>query len=275
MERLDSPENRLSVSLKTDLGCVRQINEDACRCRIPSDPQLLETKGVISLIADGMGGHSGGEVASSIAVDVITRAYYESKRSPRDALKQAFEIANQEIYHAAIADKALEGMGTTCTALVVCGEQAFAAHVGDSRLYLLREGEIYLMTEDHSAVMEMVKLGIITAEQARHHEDKNVIIRALGTSAAVEVALWETPMQVRDNDRFLLCSDGLYDLMEDVEIRDLVLNSVDHHSACEALVARARGRGGYDNITVGIVKVGGGYPAPRTVRETREAEVVL
>src|SRR6185295_15957555 len=102
-----------------------------------------------------MGGHSGGEVASSIAVDVITRAYYESRQSPRDALKEAFEIANQKIYQAAIADKALEGMGTTCTALVVCGEQAFAAHVGDSRLYLLRAGEIYLMTEDHSAVVEM------------------------------------------------------------------------------------------------------------------------
>ncbi len=275
MQRLDSHENRLSVSLKTDLGCVRQINEDSCRCRIPSDPHLLEAKGVISLIADGMGGHSGGEVASSIAVDVISRTYYESSQSPRDALKHAFEIANQEIYQTAIADKALEGMGTTCTALVICGEQAFAAHVGDSRLYLLREREIYLMTEDHSAVMEMVKLGIITAEQARHHEDKNVIIRALGTSEAVEVAFWEVPMQVRDNDRFLLCSDGLYDLMEDNEIRDLVLHSVDHHEACEALVARARARGGYDNITVGIVKIGGGYSAPRAVRETREAEVVL
>src|SRR6185295_10172277 len=98
--------------------------------------------------------------ASSIAVETISRAYYESKSSPRDALREAFEMANQEIYQASIGDESLKGMGTTCTALVVSGGKALAAHVGDSRLYLLREDEIYLMTEDHSAVMEMVKLGI-------------------------------------------------------------------------------------------------------------------
>ncbi len=132
---------------------------------------------MLAIVADGMGGHSGGEVASSLAVDIISGTYYELEGDPAEALKTALENANKQIYEASTNDENLKGMGTTCTALAIFGSQAIVAHVGDSRLYLLRAGEIYLMTEDHSAVMEMVKNGIISLEEARHHEDKNVILR--------------------------------------------------------------------------------------------------
>lgn len=119
-------------------------------------------------------------------------------------------------------------------------------------------------------------MGIISAEQARHHEDKNVIVRALGTAPQVEVSFWESPLAVRDGDQFLLCSDGLYDLVEDVEIRDLVLSAPDNHAACESLIEMAKRRGGYDNITVGILSIKpAGYLETRSPRETREVEVIL
>jgi protein phosphatase len=167
-------------------------------------------------------------------------------------------------------------MGTTCTALALQNNSALAAHVGDSRLYLIRGGEIYMMTEDHSAVMEMVKVGLISMEQARHHEDKNVIVRALGTAPQVEVSIWENPLELREHDQFVLCSDGLTDLVEDKEIRNIVLSAKDSHSACENLIHLAKKRGGYDNITVGILSVEpADHAATKDLRETREVEVIL
>ena len=136
-----------------------------------------------------MGGHSAGEVASGMAVELIPQLYYEAKGEPKVALKEAVEEANRRINNAAAADDSKRGMGTTSTALVIQDGQAFAAHVGDSRLYMQRDGKIYRLTEDHSAVMEMVKLGLITLEESRTHEDKNVILRALGTAPQVEVAV--------------------------------------------------------------------------------------
>ncbi len=274
VENLQDPV--ISVTLRTDAGCVRDTNEDAGCFFKPSDPILLERKGILTVVADGMGGHSGGEVASQLAVEVVNRVYYDLEESPTEALRGAFDAANLRIYEASFADVNLEGMGTTCTALVSCKGLALAAHVGDSRLYLLRGGEIYLMTEDHSTVMEMVKLGIISMEQARHHEDKNIITRALGTAPQVEVSLWEESIVVHDKDQFVLCSDGLCDLVEDKEIRDLVLSASDDYSACESLIDVAKRRGGHDNITVGIVSVKpDGFLATRDVRETREAEVLI
>jgi protein phosphatase len=264
------------ATIQTDPGCVREVNEDASRFISPNDPGVLSKKGVLLIVADGMGGHSAGEVASGMAVETISRRYFESEGDPATSLKAAFTEANSRIYEAAKSDEKLEGMGTTCTALVVQNNSALAAHVGDSRLYLIRGGEIYLMTEDHSAVMELVKLGIISMAEARHHEDKNVILRALGTTPQVEVSMWENPLEVRKHDQFLLCSDGLTDLVEDKEIKKLVLAANDSHSACENLIHLTKKRGGYDNITVGILKIEpAGYAETKDLRETREVEVAL
>ncbi len=262
----------LAVGMLSDVGCVRELNEDSGTYIQPDDPELLRSKGLLIVVADGMGGHSAGEVASRLAVDVITRAYYEHEGDPRSALEKAFHEANHEIHKAAEKDASKNGMGTTCTALVLQNGTAISAHVGDSRLYLVREGAIYLMTEDHSAVMEMVKAGLITLEQARHHPEKNVILRAMGSHAEVEVTTWQEPFPVRAGDRFLLCSDGLYDLVEDEEIKQVVI-SADPHSACESLIALAKERGGHDNITVGIVSLRPeGEADTRPVPETRQVE---
>lgn len=262
------------VGMSSDVGCVRELNEDSGRYVQPEDPEVLGHKGVLVVVADGMGGHSAGEVASRLAVDVVTRAYYEDRDDPRSALENAFHEANHEIHKAAEKDASKNGMGTTCTALVLQNGTAISAHVGDSRLYLIREGSIYLMTEDHSAVMEMVKAGLITLEQARHHPEKNVILRAMGSHAEVEVTTWQEPFPVRAGDHFLLCSDGLYDLVEDEEIKQIVMLSAPP-TACENLIALAKERGGHDNITVGIVGlIAEGDLAARPVPETRTAETL-
>jgi protein phosphatase len=262
----------LVISLLSDVGCVRELNEDSGMFVEPEDPELRASKGTLIVVADGMGGHSAGEVASKMAVDVITQAYYEHRGEPQAALKKAFREANRAIHKAAEKDASKNGMGTTCTALVLQNGSAISAHVGDSRLYLIRDGGIYLLTEDHSAVMEMVKAGLLTLEQARHHPDKNVILRAMGSHAEVEVTTWERPFPVRSGDSFLLCSDGLYDLVEDEEIRQIV-ELGDPQSACQNLIALAKERGAHDNVTVGIASL---IPQEkvqdRPVPETRQVE---
>lgn len=244
----------IAASVQTDVGCVREVNEDSGRLVRPADPALLVSKGTLVVVADGMGGHSAGEVASQMAADVVCRLYYASKDEPAAALRHAVEEANRRIHEAAAADESKHGMGTTCTTLALCGATAYAAHVGDSRLYMLRAGQLYQLSEDHSAVNEMVKLGIITKEQARTHEDKNVILRALGTNPEVEVSVLD-PFAVRVGDRYLLCSDGLHDLVLEDEIASLLSGSEDIHAAGERLIAMAKERGGHDNITVGIIAI--------------------
>jgi PPM family protein phosphatase len=241
----------VSASLITDCGCVRDLNEDCCQVVQPSDPEILERKGVLLVVADGMGGYQAGEVASRIAVETVARAYYASDVEPQAALTGAFHDANREIHDFSLARRELHGMGTTCTALAIQGGTAYSAHVGDSRLYIIRSGSIYQLTEDHSVVTQLIKQGALTREAARRHLDRNIILRALGSSATVEVATWEQPLPVRAGDCFILCSDGLYDSVTDDEIR-LAAEAQEGDAACEALVATARERGGHDNITVVI-----------------------
>ena len=261
--------------LLSDVGCAREINEDSGKYIQPGDSELLRAKGSLVLVCDGMGGHSAGEVASGMAVEVITRVYYDDPDDVHEALAKAFEKANRDIYEASTRDESRKGMGTTGTALVLKNGRAFSAHVGDSRIYLIRNSQIYVMTQDHSEVMEMVKRGLITLEEARHHPDKNVILRALGSHPEVDVSTWDAPFPIREEDLFLLCSDGLYDLVEDDEIRRLAI-SADPRPACESLIALAKERGGHDNITVAIVRVRGESQAvSKPLPMTREMEAAL
>ena len=173
----------IAAHVLSDVGCVRDLNEDRGRVVQPADDAERARRGVLAIVADGMGGHSAGEVASELAIAAVHRAYYESEGEPMEALAAALATANREIFAAASAEKKLEGMGTTCVALAVCNDHAHAASVGDSRIYLLRGGGIYQMTADDSAVGAMVAQGLLTREEARHHTDRNVILRALGTHA--------------------------------------------------------------------------------------------
>ena len=264
----DSFEYR--IGMRSDTGCVREINEDCVRGVQPSDRALRSARGVLAIVADGMGGSAAGEVASRMAVETIEKAYYASKRETTESLVKAFEDANRRIWRMSATHKEMKGMGTTCTALVVRAGQAFMAHVGDTRLYLIRANEAYLMSQDDSLVMEMVRRGELTLEQARRHEDRNVIRRALGVHPSIEVATWNEPFPLRESDQFLLCSDGLHDL---VDTRAMVsaLRGSEPQQACEQLIELARRQGGYDNITAVVVAVSSRESEP--ARPTREVEV--
>lgn len=264
-------EERLQVGWKTDPGCVREINEDSMRVVRPADISDLASHGVLAVVCDGMGGHEAGEIASRLALEAFLRCAANADRDPGALLVRCVEAGNTAVFDAAQRDARLAGMGTTCTGLLVRGGVAWCAHVGDSRCYMVRNGEIFLMTEDHSAVMELVRRGVISRDEARHHPDKNVISRALGSQKRVAVSSWPRPMALRPGDRFLVCSDGLYDLVEDHELCQ-VLGSHDAQAACETLVLMARDRGGFDNISVAVLSLPG--EAARTeVRETRVLEI--
>lgn len=245
-------DSRIVIGSATDPGCVRQGNEDAFRIVRPEGEGASRTA-LLAVVCDGMGGHEGGEVASQLATEVIG-AEFRSGTEPGVAITKAVRAANRAIFRTAEERPALAGMGTTCTALVVRAGQAWCAHVGDSRCYLIRSGGIYQMTDDHSSVMAMVRDGAISAEEARVHPDKNVILRALGSHRDVEVSTWAKPFILQPGDRFLLCSDGLYDVATDP---DILATMGDHppQAACDALIAMARERGAPDNVTVIILAV--------------------
>lgn len=260
-------DTRIVIGSATDPGCVRQGNEDAFRIVRPEGEGASRTA-LLAVVCDGMGGHEGGEVASQLATDVIG-AEFRSGSEPGEAIAKAVRAANRAIFKAAQERPALTGMGTTCTALVVRAGQAWCAHVGDSRCYLIRGAGIYQMTDDHSSVMAMVRDGALSADEARSHPDKNVILRALGSHKEVEVSTWPRPFVLQHGDRFLLCSDGLYDVLTDPEI----LAAVDGHppqQGCDALIALARERGAPDNVTVIILAV----PEQRTQAVSRETRPV-
>ncbi len=244
----------ITASFRSDIGRHREGNEDCWLLEQPRDESLLKQKGILALVADGMGGHAAGDVASKLAASVIRAKYYDSDAPPAQALEESLRAANRALHQMARKQSHLRGMGTTCTALVLWNDVALSAQVGDSRLYLIRNDQIYLMSEDHSAVMEMVRRGAMSLADARQHEDKNIILRALGPQPTVQVSTWQTPFPLRDGDQFVLCSDGLYDLVRDDEIQQTISTRAPSE-ACEHLIAVANERGGHDNITIGIVQI--------------------
>ncbi len=266
---------KVIASVQTDPGCVREANEDNGRHVNPYDVETRLKKGTLTIVADGMGGHASGEVASQMAVDLISEIYYaENGLSAPEALRNAIEIANEQIYEASLTGEDVSGMGTTVIALVLQNETAFCAHVGDSRLYRFRSNALEMITIDHSQVMEMVAHGIITMEQARDHEDKNVILRAVGTQPTVDVEVSDG-FAIAPGDTFLLCSDGLSDMLNDAEIQAIMLSDADLHSVGERLIAAAKHNGGHDNITAGLVKIAeqNNVQADQSVRVTREVAI--
>jgi len=251
----------------TDTGRVRSGNEDSvllCPLGSSSGPaDNLYKEGLLAVLADGMGGSNAGEVASRMACGSIASRLTGLRArlgvltsTPGRMLTEAVVAANREILTESQLQPDLRGMGTTCVALLLQGRHAWMSYVGDSRLYLARKGSIYRMTEDHSVVFEMVKRGVLTAEGAHDHPDRNVLSRALGTKSQVEVSSWEDPFALEPGDRFLLCSDGLHDLVNDASLLDTMMQNAIPESVSQ-LLAAANARGGYDNISAIVVEVRG------------------
>ncbi len=241
------------ASVVTDAGARRKSNEDCGRVVSPQEPEELARKGVLVIVADGMGGHEGGEVASELAVRMVAEGYASAETDPQAALVQAFQAANSEIYHLARRHRQLAGMGTTCTAVAVVNGMAYSAHVGDSRAYLVRADRIYRMTEDHSVTMALVREGLLTLKEARDHDQRNVILRAMGTHPELEVATWDAPFALRPGDRLVLCSDGLHDSLTDPEI-GAIAGSREPYEACSQMLKLALERVCKDNVTVAVLR---------------------
>jgi len=231
----------------TDVGCVRHHNEDAIGHWPHED-------GLLFAVADGLGGRNAGEVASNLALEVLSR---EVDRAPGSwavakRLRRAVQEANLEIYNKAMAVPELHGMATTLTATALVGPTIVAVHVGDSRLYLFRGGALTQLTKDHTWVGEQVQYGLLTAEQARTHPRRNMLSRSVGHDLIVGIDT--LTLDLRQGDWLVQCSDGLHAQIPEPDVADALRTNAPE-AACRALVDRARAEGGNDNISVQIASV--------------------
>ena len=229
----------MKVYAMTDIGKARALNEDSCY--VPEEGERF------CAVADGMGGHNAGEVASAMAVEVFSAALRGVEPLTGETLRDAVTRANEAVFRKSLENEGMSGMGTTFSALSMEGKTAAVAHVGDSRIYMIREGRLTQVTTDHTVVEIMVQQGLITAREARVHPKRNLITRALGTQYWVDVDVIE--LELRPGDVFFLCSDGLSGYVEDEDILRVSDGEGDWEEKLRRLVGMALDAGGYDNIT--------------------------
>ncbi len=239
----------LKTASLSDPGIRRAMNQDmvySSELPVGNLPDLF-------MVADGMGGHKAGDYASRCAVDTIVRSVMEDAQTDQEEIiRKAISVANEEILEKSTEDPNFEGMGTTLVACTIKENLMKVANVGDSRLYLLRDHKITQITEDHSLVQEMVRLGKIDQENARNHPKKNIITKAVGVMPEVEADYFDVPLE--KGDEILLCSDGLSNMLEDEEIRMIMEAGRDITEQAEALVRAANDHGGKDNISVIVIE---------------------
>lgn len=248
----------LAVGAKSDLGRARENNEDKFDLLVPDDAGLLARKGRIYAVADGMGGHSAGQIASELALNTLIRTYYDDPAErPEEALRRALGEANSVLVEIGAAIPGRKGMGTTVTGGVVREDDLIVFHVGDSRLYRLDEGGIEQLTEDHSWVAEQVRMGAMTEDEANASPFRNVITRSLGASPDLEPDLFR--VRPKPGERYLFCSDGLSGMLADDEIFRWGKDG-SPSVAVWNLVELANQYGGKDNITVLVLEVGAVRP---------------
>ena len=245
---LSETKVRYAVAALSDCGSVRPTNEDTCK---------YSAEHGVYVVCDGMGGAAAGEIASSMAVDTVLRLLNERDGETRleEAVEEAIRAANEAIHSRAEADFQLNGMGTTLAGLVTEGRRVLVFNVGDSRCYLLRNGKLKQISQDHSLVEEQVRMGHMTQEEALRSPLRNVITRALGTQPSVEPDLF--PLEAEDGDIFLLCSDGLTGEVPAAQIESLLATDLPLEQLCANLVEAANLAGGHDNITCLLVRAEG------------------
>ena len=232
----------------TDIGKKRKLNEDY----VFTSREPIGNMSNVFIVADGMGGHKAGDYASKYTVETIVAEIQRSfEKNPVKILSKAIEISNAHIREKSLEDESLEGMGTTVVVATVMGKYLQVANVGDSRLYIVNE-EIKQITRDHSLVEEMVRMGGIDRQEARNHPDKNIITRAIGVGDKVEVDFFSA--ELKPGDIILMCSDGLTNMLEDEEIREILRKSDSLREKAGELVEKANKNGGKDNITVVLIE---------------------
>ena len=234
----------------TDVGRKRQLNEDYVCARTEEVGNLSN----FFIVADGMGGHKAGDRASKETVEMMLEKISTVKETdPKVILQEALNVANRKVFLDASASEDLEGMGTTVVAATIRDGKLLAMNVGDSRLYLISDGEIRQITMDHSLVEEMVRKGILAKEKARNHPKKNIITRAVGVAQAVEPDFFEVDLKA--GDRILMCSDGLSNMLEDEELQKIVDSVGSLEDKAKLLVDAANVNGGKDNVSVILIEI--------------------
>jgi protein phosphatase len=241
---------KVTAAVSTDVGLVREGNEDSY---LTDEPLFA--------VADGMGGHRGGEVASQLAVETLEKLFKKRIGELPDQVQEA----NRVVFERSVVDEKVAGMGTTLTAALVEGDRVRLAHVGDSRAYLLRDGDLRLLTEDHTLVHRMVTEGEISKEEAETHPQRSVLTRALGVDTAVDVD--DDTVQVRPGDRLLLCTDGLTSMVSEQAVEEVLRAVPDPQEAAQRLVQLANEGGGTDNTTVVVLDFSDDAPAARPKEE--------
>ena len=241
----------VSVFGDTDVGRVRSVNQDSVVVRAGDDAPLGEA---LIAVADGMGGHAAGEVASQMSLDMLISSLASSDAPDERAMRDAFSRANAGVLSAASQNPEYRGMGTTLVAGLLTGHELIVGNVGDSRMYLYRDGEMTRATQDHSWVSEMAAAGALTEEQAANHPRRNILTRALGVASSVEADVER--IALKRGDRLILCSDGLHGMVDDKTIAGVVGGkSLDLKKAARELIDLANKAGGTDNITVALARI--------------------
>ncbi len=244
----------IELASLSDVGCQRKNNEDDYAYWEPESDEQFQRLGRLALVADGMGGYEGGRQASRLAVETIQETYAQaSSGDPQWWLLGAFEAAHVRIQKHAGEHPLLHGMGTTCTAVALVGASMYFAHVGDSRLYLVRGTSLSRLTRDHSYVSQLVENGIITPADAESHPQRHILTAALGAGSEICPDHGKEPLPLEKGDTLVLCTDGLWSQVNENEIRSVVA-SESPGDACRELVEAARKRGGPDNITLQILR---------------------
>ncbi|HEY8136204.1 MAG TPA: PP2C family serine/threonine-protein phosphatase [Methylocystis sp.] len=253
-ERASRGSLRVVGAMLTDIGRVRLTNEDTVAFVAPAEGTPEENVGFLALVADGMGGHAAGEVASALAADVVRREVYASGEAAPRALLAAFESANRAILDYSAANPETRGMGTTCTAILIRDDLLWLAHVGDSRAYLLRESALLQLSDDQTLHARLIRDGVMTPEQAQKSPGGNFILQALGARDRFEPTIFETGFELRLGDTVLLCSDGLHNLVTDADILEII-RANNPQEACRELIEKALAAGGVDNVSVGVFRI--------------------
>ena len=254
---------KLSWALRSDPGPVRESNEDYAAVYVPTTPDDAWDRGPLFVVADGMGGHAAGEIASRLAVEAAIGAWQNGVAgAPHQSLRSAARVANTAVFDAAL-DAERRGMGTTLTALTLAGREAVVAHVGDSRAYLVRGDQCSQLTSDHSRVGEMIRMKLITPEQAASHPARSMLTRSLGGDVALQVDVGRHP--ISRGDVLVLCSDGLWEVVSRADIAASVARfpeSGPPADVADHLVETALERDATDNVTVVVVRVTSDRPIP-------------